>query len=472
VSIKRVALATLGCRVNQAESDSLAEQFQARGYQVVRSHQPADVFILNSCTVTHVADRKSRQVLRQAKRANPNALIAVTGCYAQMGAGEVAAMLGVDLVVGNGDKPCLVDIIEEAIAARPVTEGSAPGGLGVGPSSPSSFALPAATILGDSRLGGADYPATPRRTRALIKIQDGCDNFCTYCIVPKARGPRRSVPVQEVVDAVQEKVGQGYAEVVLTGVHAGAYGQEPGSPTAGVDLAGLVQRILMETNVRRLRLSSIEPWDFRPHFLALWESPRLCRHLHLPLQSGSDTTLQRMGRRYSAGMFRELVGNIRSAIPEVAITTDVMVGFPGETEADHAESLRFCTEIGFAGMHVFQYSRREGTPAARLPRQVVETVKKRRSEEMLALAASSAARFRQRFLGHRALILWEGQTGTHGPGPEHAGRRTWEGLTDNYLRVYAEAPIILSNQLSLARLVAEWKDGLWGELEGALASCA
>jgi threonylcarbamoyladenosine tRNA methylthiotransferase MtaB len=324
----RIYLSSLGCKLNQAEMDGLAARLARQAHELVASPADAEVCILNTCAVTHVAARKSRQALRRLHRDSPQASLVATGCYAELSPGDLEDLPGVERVVGNTGKPDLAALLGLA-DPDPV-----PG--------PADFPPPGSTAI--------------PRTRALVKIQDGCDNACAYCIIHVARGPQRSRPAGEILAEVRARLAAGHREIVLTGVHVGAYGRdrrstEPDRPA--MDLWGLVHRILEETDVPRLRLSSIEPWDLPPPALALWRNPRLCRHLHLPLQSGSDATLARMGRRYTTAGFAALVETARSAIPDLAVTSDVIVGFPGETEVDFDRSLGFVREMGLARVHVF-----------------------------------------------------------------------------------------------------------------------
>lgn len=303
-----------------------------------------------------------------------------------------------------------------------------------------------------------------RRSRALLKIQDGCDNACTYCIIHVARGAQRSRAPDQILEEVQTKLSAGHKEIVLTGVHIGAYGRDRVAPldassnTPGPDLWGLVARILERTDVPRLRLSSIEPWDLPERAFALWEDPRLCRHLHLPLQSGCGATLQRMARRYTPSEFAALVERARAAIPDLAVTTDVMVGFPGETEREFAESLAFAQDMQFARIHAFRFSPRPGTPAAAMPGQVSAEVSAERSRTMRSLAALTERLYHQRFVGQIARVLWESSR------PGEAGS-VWHGLTDNYLRVHAVSDTNRENSLTPTRLIAWDGDGLKGDIE-------
>jgi len=432
----KVYLQSLGCKLNQSELESLACQFVQAGHTLVGTAREADLCVLNTCAVTHTAVGKSRQAIHRLRRVNSDACLAVTGCYAQMWPHEIRELGNVDLVVGNEDKAQLVGRVEKELGIK---------GQGSG------YAW---VPFPDSRL-----PIPQARTRAFVKIQDGCDNDCTYCIVRVARGRQRSRTQGDVLTEVEARVAAGYKEVVLTGVHIGAYGRDSGCQE-DESLWGLVEAILRRTNVRRLRLSSIEPWDLDPDCLRLWEDSRLCRHLHLPLQSGCDATLQRMGRSYTAGQFAALVEAAREAISDVAITTDVIVGFPGESEAEFNGSLRFVEAIGFARTHVFKYSARPGTPAATMPGQVSPLVKKARSRAMVEVGRHSAKAFRRAFLGCTLEVLWEGQAKSS----ESGQKALWNGLTDNYLRVRTQGGTDLSNTITRTKMVALAGDGMWGEV--------
>ncbi len=413
----RVALDCLGCKLNQAEIELLARQLAEAGCRLVAPTDKADIYILNTCTVTHVADRKSRQRLRMAHRRNPGARLVAVGCYAERAPRELERIEGVDLIVGNNGKSHLLRILREAgYLGQPVARDS--------------------TWLHDNGC----------RTRAFIKVQDGCHNFCAYCIVPLVRSREESVPVERVVDEVRKRVAAGYQEVVLTGTEIGTYSCN------GANLRGLLECILTETSVSRLRLSSLQPPVISYELIGLWRNERLCPHFHLSLQSGSDGVLSRMKRRYTASDYQRAVSLIRKSVPEVAVTTDVIVGFPGETEAEFQESLSFCRQMQFARIHVFPYSPRPGTEAAHMP-AVADRVKRQRRQEMLALAGESMPGFNQQFLGRTVEVLWEQQAGG-----------VWSGLTGNYIRVYARSSGELTNRLLPVRLVEIYRDGVWGEV--------
>jgi threonylcarbamoyladenosine tRNA methylthiotransferase MtaB len=429
----RIKLDSVGCRLNISEIEEMARQFAAAGHRVVGPGDAADLYLFNTCAVTHIAARKSRQIIRQMRRANPNAAVVVTGCYAELSPGEIEA-LGVDMVVGNSQKDSLPQLLAEAGVLRdadPV---------------PALDATPYAPPVGEG----------DGHTRAFVKVQDGCDNRCTFCIVTVARGAGRSRPVPSVIDEVNRLVGLGYREAVLSGVHLGSYGHDVGNPQG---LQQLVQTILTETDLPRLRLSSLEPWDLADDFFDLWQNERLLPHLHLPLQSGSNEILRRMARRTTQDKFARLVQMARVAVPDVSITTDIIVGFPGETEADFAESLAFAEKMAFAKLHIFRYSPREGTVAAHMPDHVPAAVAQDRSQQMHALNARLEELFRQKFVGRTMPVLWESSE-------EFGFGRQWSGLTGNYLRVitHTEPHLDLRNQVINTGLIDLTPAALRGEL--------
>ena len=425
--IRRVALLTLGCKLNQAESEAIARDLAAAGCEVIDAPAPADAFVINTCAVTHIAGRKSRHLVRLARRLSPAAGIAVTGCYAESDAALLRG-LGADLVLGNDDKATL--------AARLLSNG-----------------LGHLDSL-DTVLSSA--PPCRLRTRSFVKIQEGCNDVCAFCIVPQTRGRERSVARADVLSAVQEREAEGFKEVVLTGTQLGVYGHDI---EGEVGLMELVACLLEKTSLSRLRLSSLQPADVTPDLLRLWQDHRLCRHFHIALQSGSDAVLARMRRRYTTDQFRRAVAAIREALPDAAITTDVLVGFPGETDAQFEETYGFCREMEFAALHVFPYSRRPATLAARMPDQVPEAIKRARVQRMLELAQRLNDRFLERFEDSVMPVLWErSRQGKNGTAP------VWEGLTDNYVRVFASSVEPLDNLLLPARLIERRDGGFWGEI--------
>jgi len=406
-------------------------QFSAAGYQVVDTSEAADLCIIQSCTVTQAASRKSRQVVRQARRGDTGPRIVLTGCYAEWLRQQDRHLDGVDLVVGTAEKDRLLDIIlENSLAPQPT---------------PGIFDI----------TQGATSPHPVPRTRAFVKVQDGCNMHCAFCIIPFTRGMERSRPVAEIVNEIQALVAAGHREVLITGVQISAYGRD--KPAWGLGLRELIATLLSETAVPRLRVSSIAPWDLDADLLALWENPRLCRHLHLSLQSGSDATLRRMRRPYTGVQFRECMDLARQMIPGVAITTDVIVGFPGETDAEFETSRRFVEEAGFARVHVFPFSPRPGTAAATMPGQIHPHIVRERVRVMSAVAEESGRRFAQQFVGETLDVLWEQPEGNAG----------WSGYTDNYIRVLTHYDADLSNVLTPTRLVESKMDAIWGEVLAA-----
>jgi threonylcarbamoyladenosine tRNA methylthiotransferase MtaB len=416
----KVHLRTLGCRLNQSEIDSMARQFTQQGHAVTDAAADADLFVINTCAVTQEAVRSSRQLIHRLHRANADAQIAVTGCYAHLAPEATAAIPGVSHVIDNFDKPALVTHL-------------------------TGHPLPAADLHDLEPMQRHALIGALGKTRAFIKVQDGCDRLCSFCVTRLARGQGRSRDLHEIVAEIQSLSAFGYREAVLTGVHLGSYGHDLGQ-TDG--LYHLVQAILTDTDIPRLRLSSLEPWGIPDGFFALWENPRLGKHLHLPLQSGCDATLKRMIRRTSQAEFRQLVREVRANVPTMAITTDVIVGFPGETEAEYATSRTFIEEMQFAGMHIFRYSPRPGTAAVRLPNHVSETAMKTRSDDLHALAADHERRFAEWFNGTTAAVLWEAISGATEAGYVN------NGYTENFIRVRCTAPRILTDQITEAHLLA------------------
>jgi threonylcarbamoyladenosine tRNA methylthiotransferase MtaB len=410
-----VALETLGCKLNQAETQQLAAQLEQAGYRLVDSPRKADIYILNTCTVTHVADRKSRHLLRLARRLNPSVRLIAVGCYAHRDPLELAGIGGVDLVLNNDQKNDLVSILGNTYGIK----------------------QPFTDVLLNQR---------GNRNRAFLKVQDGCHNFCAFCIVPYVRTREVSLPVADIVAQVKEKVAAGFKEVVLTGTEVGTYRSD------GTDLSGLLKHIREETDIRRLRLSSLQPPEISENLVGLWRDPRLCSHFHLSLQSGSDPVLKRMKRRYTITDYLQKVNLIRSSVQDVAITTDVIVGFPGETDMEFQETLKFCKDLKFARIHVFPFSPRPGTLAATLPDQISAAVKKERCRQMLALSKESSKNFRQGFLGRTLEVLWE-----------QSSDGIWSGLTGNYIRVYTRISKDLADKLQPVKLVKLYRDGVWGE---------
>ena len=411
---------SLGCRLNQSEVETMARQFAAAGHVVVDDPAQADLCVVNTCAVTAEAERKSRHCVSALARANPGGRMAVVGCYATLSPQSCATLPGVAWVVPNDEKEQTVEMVMPSGRREGEREG---------------------------------VRATSLRTRAFVRAQSGCDNHCTYCVTRLLRGPARSRPQADVVAEVQALVEEGHQEVVLTGVNLGAYGRDLGVLGG---LRALIEVLLTYTDLKRLRLSSLEPWDVDGNFFQLWENPRLCRQLHVPLQSGCDETLRRMERRITTAEFARLVEAARAAVPDLAVTTDVIVGFPGEDETAFRASYSFVAAMEFARLHVFPYSPRPGTAAAHLSGQVAPQVSDVRARAMRELGAERASRFRQRFIGREMTILWEQR--------RHDG--LWTGLTDNYLRAVTSTADDLHNRLTATRLLTVQDGHLVGEVIG------
>ena len=401
--MKSVAFHNLGCKVNGYEMDYMQQSMKEKGYCIVPFDGKADIYIINTCTVTNIADRKSRQMIHQAKKRNPGCIVVAVGCYVQAGGEEALKDQSIDLAIGNNRKKDLALLLEEYLAAR---EGERQG----------EGTLEEKTLGGKSVIDIAGERAcepmgitcTAEHTRAYIKVQDGCNQFCTYCIIPYARGRVRSRGLDEVAGEVKALAGNGYREVVLTGIHLSSYGMEGGGGFSGSSLLSLVQAGGRTPGIGRIRLGSLEPRIITPQFVkGLRDLPGLCPHFHLSLQSGSDQVLKRMNRKYSGEEYYEKVCMLREAFGNPAITTDVIVGFPGETQEEFEETERFLARVGFYEMHVFKYSKRKGTPAAVMEGQVPEPVKAQRSSRLLELGRGMSRRYREMYLHKEVEALFE-----------------------------------------------------------------
>jgi len=423
----KIYLDTVGCRLNQSEIETMARQFRAAGHEIVASAQGADLAVVNTCAVTSDAAADSRQMIRHLARAGVPQIIP-TGCWTTLQPKEAANLPNVRKVVSNSEKENLVAQFNSEFRIQN-----------------SEFDL--------EPLSRQPLPGLHRRTRAFIKIQDGCDNACTFCITTVARGEGRSRPLADVIRDIQFALAGGTKETVLTGVHLGSWGQEWDR-----HLRELVRAILDQTETPRLRLSSLEPWDLDADFFGLWRDRRLCGHLHLPLQSGSRSVLKRMARKTTPESFRELVAAARSVMPEAAVTTDVIAGFPGESEDEFAETLDFVREMDFAGGHVFAYSARPGTAAARMKGQIRPEVRKKRNAVLREAFEESAQAYRQKFVGRRMSVLWESVSELDEWGWQ------MEGWTENYLRVRAASSSPRWNELDEVELVEASGEGLKGVL--------
>lgn len=412
-----VHLKTLGCRLNEAEIESWSNDFLSLGHQVVSDEKAADVLVLNTCAVTQSAVRKSRQLIRKLHKANPKAKLVVSGCYATLNNEEAVAIDGVDLLINNKDKNNLAERVQDDlnIEAMPVIS-----------TEPGEMAL-----------------FTRGRQRAFVKVQDGCRYRCTFCIVTIARGSESSITIEDIVQQVNDLAKAGISEVVITGVHLGGYGSDIDS-----NLYQLIEALLDKTDMPRIRMGSLEPWDLPSNFFSLFANPRLMPHMHLPLQSGSDSVLRKMARRCKTDEFRQLVQQAKAAVSNINISTDIIVGFPGETEEDWQQTLAFIEEIGFNHIHIFTYSKREGTKAATLADQVDEKIKKARSKQLHLLAEQQKADAMKAVEGQICSVLWEEKQ--QGEAEKTA---IYHGYTPNYLRV----KITTSDSLNLTNTLSDCK---------------
>lgn len=432
--MKSVAFHNLGCKVNSYELDVMQQILQEKGYRVVPFDQIADIYIINTCTVTNIADRKSRQMLHRAKQKNPEAVVVAVGCYVQTDKEGVVLDESIDLAVGNNRKKDIAQILEEFLRTREASEQKV--------SEQNAAGRQGDKTLGNTTILDLDKPCsyeemtlsrTAEHTRAYIKIQDGCNQFCSYCVIPYARGRVRSRREEDILEEIRGLVAKGYKEIVLTGIHISSYGIdfEDGAYYRGESrLIDLVEHIHDQVEgLLRIRLGSLEPRIITEKTAGrLGALPRLCPHFHLSLQSGCDETLKRMNRQYTTGEYLQGVQYLRQAFPHPAITTDVIVGFPGETEEEFAQTKAFLEQVGFFEMHIFKYSRRAGTRADKMPDQLTERVKAARSDELFALEAKQSEAFRRAYIGKQAEILWEDRR-------EIEGKVYWLGHTGDYVKV-------------------------------------
>ena len=427
--MKRAAFYTLGCKVNQYETEAMTELFKNAGYEICPYEEFADVYIINTCSVTGMSDRKSRQIIRRAKKQNPDSIVAVCGCYAQTAADEVLSIEGVNVVIGTQDRKNIVEIVEAQTAT------SSYNGV--------------RDILRCHEFEDLSVTRYSDRTRAFIKIQDGCSQFCSYCIIPYARGPVRSRAEADIIAEIETLAENGFKEIILTGIHVASYGAD-----TDTNLERLLAKIDEINGIERVRMSSIEPMAIDSTFIdAVSRSKKLCRHFHLSLQSGCDETLKRMNRKYTAAEFSEIVNGIRSRFPDAAITTDIMVGFPGETDEEFQKSLAFAEQIEFADAHIFQYSKRRGTPAARRTDQIDPQIKEQRSKLMIATTAKSREKFLSAAVGKTTPVLFE--RGDNG---------IYEGKTSNYITVFVPSETDISGEIRPVRLTMSDGEHLKGEL--------
>ena len=414
--MKRVAFYTLGCKVNQYETEAMLELFEKEGYEKAETEDYADVYVINTCTVTHMSDRKSRQYIRRMKKKNPDAIIAVVGCYSQVSPEEILSIDEVNLVMGTNDRKKIVEEVKKIDASRKVSTVD--------------------DIMKVKAFEEIEINKTNGKTRAFMKIQDGCDRYCSYCIIPYARGRVRSRDLESIVKEVENLASNGYKEVVLTGIHVASYGKD--IKDSDIKLLDVIKQINDIEGIERIRLSSVEPILFTDEFVeAVSTMDKVCPHYHLSLQSGCDETLKRMKRRYTTEEYKTIVDRLRAAIPNVSITTDVIVGFPGETNEEFDKTYEFLKDIELTHMHVFKYSPRKGTPAATMENQVDPSTKHERSEKLLQLNEENFKKFGQKMLDKEFNVLFE----------QKVGDNKYEGLTENYVKVIVESDNDISEQI-------------------------
>ena len=437
----QVAFTTLGCKVNQFETEVMEGLFKAKGYEVVEFDQYADVYVINTCSVTSLGEKKSRQLIRRANRQNTEAVIAVAGCYSQISPEKVAEIPGVDIIVGTQDRARIVELVEAVFANNRTTQFNV-----------------VSDIMHASKFEDIPLFSMPGRTRAFLKIQEGCTNFCTYCIIPYARGPLRSRSLGSIAAETQKLVAAGFNEIVLTGIHLGAFGRDLSNEELQITLADAVETVLAAGGhkLMRLRLGSLESIELSDKLIFLLQTDkRLCSHLHLPLQSGDDRILKAMNRHYTTAEYRDLIADIKMQVPDIAITTDIIVGFPGETDSIFETSMSFVKTIGFANIHVFPYSRRTGTPAADFLDQIPEIDKKKRVQLMQQLAESQRKEFYQSYLLKDMEVLFD----------TVESNGFISGFSGNYARVYAEGDQESIGKIVNVKVECFFQDGLLGKIK-------
>lgn len=405
----KVAFYTLGCKVNQYETNAMIDIFKSNGYEIVDFSDIADVYVVNTCTVTSMSDKKSRQILRRAKHLNPNSVLCAVGCYAQVAGNEIKKIEDIDIILGNIEKKDILKAVQEFIIAKTSTEGNKKKIINV------------ENIMKLQPYQNYEGTAYSEHARAEIKIQDGCDRFCSYCIIPYARGPVRSRNPKEIIEEIEKIAKSGVKEIVITGIHISSYGKDFKNENCNYGLIELLEEINQINGIERIRLGSLEPRIITEEFVKrLVKLEKICNHFHLSLQSGCDETLKRMNRKYTTSEFTNIVKTLRGNIPEVALTTDVIVGFPGETDEEFMETVEFLRKIKFSKMHVFKYSIRKGTPAATFPNQVSDVKKEERSNILIEMSDKNELEFASQYIGQKISVLFENET---------------EGHTTNYIKV-------------------------------------
>lgn len=432
--MKTVAFHTLGCKVNQYETEAMEELFENRGYSIKDISEKADIYVINTCTVTNVSDRKSRQFIRKSKKKNTDAIIAVVGCYSQVSPEEVEEIQDVDIIVGTSERNRIVDLCEEFIE------------------NPNRINI-VKNIKTNKEFEDININEIKSKTRAYVKIQDGCNQFCSYCIIPYARGTIRSRAKENIINEAKRLAKAGFKELVLTGIHLASYGKD----LKNEDLLEVIKELTEIDEIERIRLSSVEPSLIDKEFLeTAIESKKVCDHFHLSLQSGSDTVLKRMNRKYSSDYFRSRVNLIRKYMPNAGITTDIIVGFPGETEEEFKATYEFVKEIGFSKIHVFKYSKRQGTPAYDYENHLDSNIKNRRSASLIALGDQLAEEFLKKYIGLKLDVLYEEEY--------NKDNGEFEGYTTNYIRVRGKAPYDVNGKIITTELLDNNNDILVGRV--------
>ena len=431
--MKKAASFALGCKVNQYESEAIAEMFQEKGYEIVGIDEEADVYVINTCTVTNFGDKKSRQLIRKVKRQNENAIVAVVGCYAQTAPQELMKVEGVNLVIGTKDRAQIVEMVENYKTENGVENH-------------------VSDIMKERVFEPLSIQKLANRTRAYLKIQDGCSQYCSYCINPYARGPIRSRDPQDVLAEVKRLAENGFKEVVLTGIHVASYGKD----RHDTSLLEILRQVHEVEGIERIRFSSIEPNVVTEEFAqAIADMPKVCDHFHLSLQSGCDKTLKEMNRKYDTEKYRQAAATLRKYLPEVALTTDIIAGFPGETEEDFQASYDFAKEIGFAKIHAFPYSPKRGTPAAARKDQLLNAVKAERSHRLIELSDKMADDFIQAYVGKEVEVLYE----------RAIGEGIYEGHTTNYIKVKGTSDKDLTNVICKTKITKAENEELFGTVD-------
>lgn len=432
--MKKVAFYTLGCKVNQYETDAMLDMFEKEGYTQVNSEDFADVYVINTCTVTHMSDRKSRQYIRRMKKKNPEAIIAVVGCYSQVSPEEILEIEEVNLVMGTNERRKIVEEIKKLDSTKKVSTVD--------------------DIMKVRAFEEIEINQTNGKTRAFMKIQDGCDRFCTYCIIPYARGGKiRSRDLESIIKEAEKLSEKGYKEIVLTGIHVASYGKD--FKEKEINLLEVIKKVAKIEKIERIRLSSVEPILFTDEFITeIKKINKLCPHYHLSLQSGCDETLKRMNRRYTTSEYKEIVDKLRKNIPDVAITTDVIVGFPGETNGEFDTTLNFLKELELTQMHIFKYSPRKGTPASEMENQIDPQIKQFRSDSLLSLNRENFYKFSKNYLNKEVEVLFE----------QAIKENVYEGLTKNYIRVVVESKKDIQGKILKTKITSIEDEYTKGEL--------